>query len=94
MVGLFRFSRPLTLFCFISVSSCTNAKTVSVFYFRDVRTPEIKTKFSFVSADHRQHCRTLQFYFRRPHIPETETVLGLLQPHYSRVENMLMRLIG
>jgi len=61
-----------------------------VFYFRDVRTPELKQKQKFfVSADHRQHCLTavlFQIDVRTSLKQNTETVLGLFQPHYSRVE--------
>jgi len=55
-----------------------------------VRTREIKQKI-FVSADHRQHCLTAVLFaiisdVRTSLKQNTETVLVMFKPHYSRVE--------
>jgi len=49
------------LFQFHHLRTLKLFQVVSVFYFRDVRKPEIKQKMFFVWADHRQHCLTAVF---------------------------------
>ena len=70
---------------------------VSVFYFRDVRTPEIKQ--NFVSSQPTTGSIKLQLYFGRPHIPETKhsnsfrIVSASLNIFIRVLKDMLMRLI-